>query len=178
MLRGQYSHNNGIFTNELPGGGFDKAYTTGIERSTIATWLRGAGYKTVLLGKYLNGYPNSASGQTYIPPGWTEWFGRVAGSSFNYTLNENGRIVHYGTAVDDYLQDVMNRKTANFIRRNAASQNRKPFFVWLATSSPHSPATPAPRHANSFSNAIAPRTPTFNEADVSRQPAWIRNRPR
>jgi arylsulfatase A-like enzyme len=180
MLRGQYSHNNGIFTNGLPGGGFDKAYTTGIERSTIATWLRDAGYKTVLLGKYLNGYPNSASGQNYIPPGWTEWFGLVGGprNSFDYTLNENGTIVHYGTAIDDYLQDVLNRKTADFIRRNAASENRKPFLVWLATSSPHLPATPAPRHANNFLNAIAPRTPTFNEADVSRQPAWIRNRAR
>jgi arylsulfatase A-like enzyme len=50
--------------------------------------------------------------------------------------------------------------------------------VWLATSSPHEPAIPAPRHAAAFPGTIrAPRTPTFNEADVSQQPAWIQALP-
>ncbi len=33
----------------------------------------------------------------YVPPGWNEW--DVAGNGypeFNYNLNENGKLVHYG----------------------------------------------------------------------------------
>jgi len=71
--------------------------------------LQSDGYRTVLLGKYLNGYPATAS-PTYIPPGWTEWYVPAAGhpySNFNYTLNENGTLVPYGSAPEDYLTDVV-----------------------------------------------------------------------
>ncbi|MGH6819988.1 MAG: sulfatase-like hydrolase/transferase, partial [Methylocella sp.] len=39
------------------------------------------------------------------------------------------------------------------------------------------PATPAPRHANLFAGAKAPRPPSFDEADVSDKPAWNRSKP-
>ena len=51
LLRGQYAHNTHIFTNAPPGGGFAKFRDLGHEESTIATWLRDVGYRTVLLGK-------------------------------------------------------------------------------------------------------------------------------
>ena len=70
-LRGQYSHNTHVETNGGSNGGFATAYTQGIEKSTIATWLHAAGYRTALIGKYLNGYPKGAS-DTYVPPGWDE----------------------------------------------------------------------------------------------------------
>jgi arylsulfatase A-like enzyme len=177
-LRGQYAHNTGIFTNAPPGGGFQKAYALGLEKPTVATWLRIAGYKTVLLGKYLNHYPITA-GSSYVPPGWSEWYGGDdnAYPQFDYTLIENGKAVHYGSAPQDYLQDVIRGKAVDFIRRNAASADRSPFFLWLASYSPHAPATYAPRHANKFPGAKAPRTPTFNEPDVSGQPAWLQTQP-
>jgi N-acetylglucosamine-6-sulfatase len=64
ILRGQYSHNHLIWGNSPPLGGFEKFRKLGRERSTIATWLDRAGYDTVLIGKYLNGYDNT----TYVPP--------------------------------------------------------------------------------------------------------------
>src|SRR5262245_21272146 len=39
ILRGQYPHNTGVLTNNLPDGGFEKAHTTGIESATVATLL-------------------------------------------------------------------------------------------------------------------------------------------
>src|SRR5204863_5413593 len=59
-LRGQYSHNTGVLTNGGGNGGFELAYTRGIEQSTIATWLKSGGYRAGLFGKYLNGYPHTA----------------------------------------------------------------------------------------------------------------------
>ncbi len=176
ILRGQYAHNTEIFTNDGPGGGFQKAHDLGHEESTIATWLQGAGYRTILLGKYLNGYPGNL-GQEYVPPGWDEWYSgeRNQYQQFDYDLNENGEIVAYGTDPDDYLQDVIRGKATDFIRRTA--EERTPFFMWMPTYSPHQPATFAPRHADEFPDVEAPRPPSFNPGDVSGSPSWVQNRP-
>jgi len=177
ILRGQYAHNTQILGNRPPDGGFEKFYSLGEENSTIATWLQAAGYRTMYVGKYLNGYPGDAA-LTYVPPGWDEWYSAVKGnpySEYNYTLNENGKLVSYGNTPEDYGTDVYARKAVDFIQRTA--KEGKPFFIHLSVYAPHGPATPAPRHENLFPNAQAPRTPNFNEEDVSDKPAYIRNRP-
>jgi len=177
MLRGQYAHSTGVFGNQPPAGGFEAVYAKKLEDSTIATWLHDAGYRTGLMGKYLNGYPQGAN-PTYIPPGWDEWDSPSKGvpySEFNYTLNENGTLVSYAATPEDYLGDVIAAKAGNFIRR--ASADRKPFFLYLPTYAPHGPATPAPRHQDLFPEAKAPRDPSFNEEDVSDKPAWVRALP-
>jgi len=58
-LRGQYVHEHGVLGNLVPDGGYQKFHANGDEKSTVATWLHHAGYRTGLLGKYLNGYPQS-----------------------------------------------------------------------------------------------------------------------
>ncbi|MDP1778761.1 MAG: sulfatase-like hydrolase/transferase, partial [Anaerolineales bacterium] len=67
ILTGQYVHNHGVKTNRAPEGGA----TAFDDRSTLAVWLHDAGYRTGLLGKYLNGYHDLPEG--YIPPGWDDW---------------------------------------------------------------------------------------------------------
>jgi arylsulfatase A-like enzyme len=176
ILRGQYSHNTQVLTNEGLNGGFETAYRLGVEKSTIATWLHAAGYRTALFGKYLNGYPKSAS-KTYIPPGWDEWASAIEGNpyrEYNYTLNENGQLVSYGNDPEDYGTDVYTRKAVDFIDRTA--KEGKPFFIYLSLYVPHEPATPAPRHANLFPGVKAPRTPSFNEEDVSDKPQYLRQK--
>ncbi len=176
VLRGQYTHNTQIFGNTLPDGGFQKFRDTGAEESTAAVWLQSAGYRTILIGKYLNGYP--AGDFTYVPPGWSEWYSPVRGNGdkgFNYALNENGRAVDYGESEADYATDVYSAKAADAIQRAAA--DGQPFFIYLSVHAPHSPATPAPRHSGLFADAQAPRPPSFNEDDVSDKPMLIRSRP-
>jgi arylsulfatase A-like enzyme len=176
-LRGQYSHNTGVETNGGTNGGFETAHRLGIEDSTIATWLQKAGYRTALIGKYLNGYPNGVA-ETYVPAGWNDWVSPAAGhpySQFNYTLNQNGTLVRYGSAAVDYGTDVYVRKTREFISSAAAAH--RPFFTYLAVYAPHQPATPAPRDANLFPGAKAPRTPAYNRLDVAGKPQFIQNLP-
>jgi len=176
-LRGQYGHNTQILGNMQPSGGFEKFYELGEEKSTIATWLQDAGYRTMLAGKYLNGYP-TRNNLMYIPPGWNEWYVAMRGnaySEFNYTLDENGKQVAYGNKPEDYGTDVYVNKSVDFIQRSA--KEGKPFFVYLAPYAPHAPYTPAPRHDKLFPGAQVPRTPNYNEEDVSDKPNYIRNRP-
>ena len=178
ILRGQYPHNTGVLGNSLPNGGFEKAYNENVEASTVATLLHGAGYRTALFGKYLNGYPDTADG-FYIPPGWDEWNSPISGDpygEFNYDLNENGTKGSYGSTPADYGTDVYLGKAVDFIQR-AASTPGQPIFIYFATYAPHAPYTPAPRHAGLFPGVTAPHFPSFNEADVSDKPAYIHTKP-
>ena len=177
-LRGQYPHNTQVLSNDPPLGGFQKFYDLGEDKSDVAVWLQAAGYHTMLAGKYLNGYPLKDN-HMYIPPGWNEWYSASSGtdaySEFNYTLNENGKEVHYGDQPQDYGTDVYVGKAMDFIQRS--DKAGQPFFVYLAVYAPHAPYTPAPRHADLFPEAKAPQTPNYNEADVSDKPGYISNRP-
>ncbi len=175
ILRGQFAHNTGVMTNGGTNGGFETAHARGIESSTVATWLHDSGYKTALIGKYLNHYPGSM-GPAYVPPGWDYWASAVgdrAYSEYNYTLNENGKQVAYGASPADYGTDVYTRKATEFIKTCAAEH--KPFFVYLSFYAPHAPATPAPRHLNMFSDLKIPRSAAFNIKDVSSKPQFIQN---
>jgi N-acetylglucosamine-6-sulfatase len=170
ILRGQYAHNTHIVGNERPWGGFEKFRQLGLEESTVATWLQDAGYHTAMVGKYLNRYVPERDG---VPPGWDEWYvGGNAHPSYNYALNENGRMVSYGDRPEDYLNDVLTDKAVQVIgNARAAAQ---PFFVYVLPYTPHSPSVAAPRHAGMFADAKLPRPPAFDEADVSDKPAFIR----
>jgi N-acetylglucosamine-6-sulfatase len=179
ILRGQYAHNHQLLGNQLPWGGFRKFHGLRHEDSTVATWLQAVGYRTVLLGKYLNDYPDPAE-PMHLPPGWSEWYSPVDGnpySNLDYEMNENGQSVVYGSDPDDYLTDVLSRKSRDFIGRSVGERPGEPFFMYISTYAPHEPATPAVRHRGLFAGASAPRSPSFNESDVTTKPAWIRALP-
>jgi N-acetylglucosamine-6-sulfatase len=122
----------------------------------------------MLIGKYLNRYPKGA-GEIYVPPGWDEWYSPMKGNPyarFKYILNDNGRLINYSVKPKNYGTDVYTRKAADFIQ--AAARDRKPFFMYLSTYTPHGgigdgPAFPAPRHLHLFSEVRAPWTPSFNQ---------------
>jgi N-acetylglucosamine-6-sulfatase len=187
FLTGQYAHNHTVMGNAMPQGGYEKLAPT--HANTLPNWLRSAGYHTVHIGKYLNGYGRQRP--TEVPAGWDEWFGSVDPSTYryyNYTLNENGKLVNYGNAAGDYQADVYTAKAVDAVKRLAP--RTEPFFLSVAYLAPHAgtpresddPANlgtpvPAPRHRNRFATEPMPRTSAFNEADVSDKPAAIRRRP-
>jgi N-acetylglucosamine-6-sulfatase len=173
LLTGLHAHNHKVYTNFPPDGGFERFEAQGHEAKNLATVLHAAGYRTALIGKYLNGYPIKDN-PTHIPPGWDEWVSPVKGSpygAYSYTVNENGKLVKHGNKTEDYITDVLSKKAVDFVR----ASDGQPFFLYLATYAPHKPATPARRHFGLFPGLQAPRTPSFNEAAVRDKPARIRN---
>ena len=177
ILTGQYGHNHGMLNNLAPRGGYDKFYGEGRENSTIATWLKAAGYRTVFLGKYLNGYPSGSP--DYIPPGWVDWHADFSGDDgkeagleyYDYSMNDNGTVTKYAENPQDYLTDVVAKKTLDALRSVPSGQ---PFFMYIAPRAPHQPAIRAQRHDGLFSDLSAPRTPSFNEGDMTGKPDWLR----
>lgn len=178
ILRGQYAHNTRIFGNNPPNGGFEAFYAAGSEADTLPVWMAAAGYRTALFGKYLNGYPHTAPDSHYIPPGWTHWASPNAGmpyEEYGYTLNVDGSDEPHADAPEDYGVDVIGDKTVAFIRQAVA--DHVPFYAHLTPYAPHAPATPPDRYQGDFPDEIAPRTASFNEADVSDKPAWLAGKP-
>jgi N-acetylglucosamine-6-sulfatase len=165
ILTGQYSHYHGIAGQS--GRNFN-------DTATIATWLKSGGYRTALIGKYLNGYPYPNKPTNYIPPGWDYWTVFNGPNHYNYSLNENGRTVSYGSAPADYSTDVLHRKAINFINTTPTST---PFFLYLNTHAPHSAYIPAPRHKDVYRTLPIFYGPNFNESEVSDKPAWVRGLP-
>jgi len=160
ILTGQYSHHTGVIQN------FGNAsYPRFDERSNLAVWLRDAGYETALVGKYLNDY--TVFGHHHIPRGWSQWFAmdsRPEEKYYDYTVNENGTLVHHGTRPVDYSTDVFARLARRFV-----TQAPEPFFLYFAPITPHLPAIPAPRDVGTRLVLPRPR-PNFDERDLSDKP--------
>ena len=160
ILTGRYSHSTGVYLNQPPRGG----YASFRDRRTIATVLRRAGYRTGLVGRYLNGY----RGTTRVPPGWDRWFAFTNPGFYGYELNVDGRI-RRAEAPAPYSTDVLRDEAVGFIR-----QARRPFFLVFAPYAVHLPTRPATRHAGAFDELPPLRPPNYDEPDVSDKPAWVR----
>jgi N-acetylglucosamine-6-sulfatase len=173
ILRGQYAHTTGIYTNTAPSGGYKAFRDRGLETSTLATWLDAAGYRTGLFGKYLNEY---GPGNTVVPTGWDRWVAidETNAAYSNYDLNIDGTITHFGTTAADYSTDVLSGYADAFIRGTPADT---PLFAYVSYSAPHEPYRPSAAYANDprCANATTTNRPSFNEADVSDKPSEIRN---
>ncbi len=198
FLVGQHSHNHKVFSSLGRWGfkSFDDSYT-------IATALKGSGYRTALVGKYLNGYGHQHSRVTggpslrYVPAGYTDWYASVEpplgsglGGTYHYdhvTYNHNGSIddSHDG----EYSTVGISRISRRLVRKYAGPG--RPFFLWASFVAPHEglpseagdPHFPTPARPQwvrgRFNDVIArapgvPRGGGRIEADMSDKPRFMR----
>jgi N-acetylglucosamine-6-sulfatase len=167
ILTGMYPHNTGVLGNAPPQGGVEAFREQGLEQRSVAIWLRRSGYRTGLIGKYMNGYDGS-----YVPPGWGYWYGRYDSGNF---ANENGQVRSQAGQVES---DVLKSKSLAFLARSTDQASDPPFALFVTPVNPHLPARNyAPRHANLYNDAVLDPPPSFNEVDVSDKPAWVRGLP-
>jgi arylsulfatase A-like enzyme len=166
ILTGQTSATTGVWRNAMPGGGFG-AFDDDV---TLASVLQDAGYRTGLIGKYLQGYPTTG---TYVPPGWSEWAATDRAAYYDYTLNVNGVPAAFGSAPQEYSTDVFADLADGFIRSTPSYQ---PLFLLFSPAAPHQPSTPAPRHDDAFDGIQKFRPPSFDRVGID-APPWIRSDP-
>ena len=182
MITGQYGHNNGVLANAH---GYQSLRD---KPNTLASWLRGAGYTTAHVGRWLNAYKQHGGDRP--APGWDEWFTMVGESRkyFDYTLFDGRRPLHFGNGSRDYLTRVLNQRAVRLIRANVPK--RRPFYLQLDQLAPHSDAVvggssgpcahsaiPPTRAPVGFEDAPLPMPPSFDEPDVSDKPSFIKLAP-
>jgi N-acetylglucosamine-6-sulfatase len=170
LLTGLHAHNHGVSNNI---GSFQRFLSRGLQEKSLARWFKESGYSTALIGKSMNHYvgedpwPYWDVWQSFFPSNGEDCSSCVY---YNYSIRESERIVRYGQAPGDYLTDVLADRSIAYLHQ--AAQGDEPFFLWLAPSAPHAPAEFPQRYQHSFAVERAPRTPSFNEADISDKPAW------
>lgn len=174
LLTGQYARSTGVYGNLAPRGGWPKFHLSGAEARTIAVALDRAGYRTAMIGKYLNGL--ALAGPGYIPPGWDTFRAifdpssrpeLAAGAYYDYDLTGTGPTVHYGRQPRDYSTDVLGRLAARFVRSTPTDE---PLFLYFAPFGPHAPFTPAPRDAGMWHRE--PLDPAVTQLTRGRPAFW------
>ncbi|HSF01361.1 MAG TPA: sulfatase-like hydrolase/transferase [Solirubrobacterales bacterium] len=95
LITGQYAHNHGVTSNNVGYAGLiDKG-------NVLPVWLRRAGYRTIHVGKFMNGYGAAVEPDSVVPPGWDQWHS-VLGSReyYRYDLHVNGTVTTAEAAVE------------------------------------------------------------------------------
>ena len=98
LLTGRYAHNHKVKGNVQPNGGYIGFSFRGAMTHNLATWLQADGYKTVHIGKFLNGYGEKPLDPgTTVPPGWSTWYTILnvdsTHLSYGYEMDVNGQVV-------------------------------------------------------------------------------------
>jgi N-acetylglucosamine-6-sulfatase len=150
IQRGQYAHNTSIFGNAAHnGGGYPLFDQLEREKSTMATWLDSAGYRTVHLGKYMNEYSPPE------PPGWDVF---------------DTPTVRYqsGETID------ATRANQAMAQLRVEAPKDAPFFLQVGFWAPHVTNDYESKYEGMFAGEQVPRVPSFDEQDVSDKPRYIR----
>jgi N-acetylglucosamine-6-sulfatase len=165
ILTGKYTHNHGVPNNHARRGGARKFRAEGLHRDTIGTRLKEAGYSTGYFGKWMNGYEGR-----HVPPGWDAWFAFSGhlNKPDSYAVNSNGRSKTFSREYNE--TDLLRDEAATFVENDRAN----PWLAVVATHAPHGPYLPPERHAQRFDGVKLPRTPAFDEDDVSTKPRTYR----
>jgi arylsulfatase A-like enzyme len=176
LLTGQYGHNNGVLRNQYR--------LLQDKRNVLPAWLRRTGYKTMHVGRFLNGYRLSGRDRE-VAPGWTHWRTVIEPHSYyDYALRFNDRTRDYGARDRDYLTTNINRLSEDLLRRHAGK--RRPFYLQIDQFAPHfGPGSrgerceggpvPAPADEAGYLDEPLPIDPSFNEADISDKPEFMQS---
>jgi N-acetylglucosamine-6-sulfatase len=178
-LTGSYAHTNGVYRNASVNGGWSAFKHN--EPYTLPAYLNKSGYRTAIIGKYLNGYGIDEIAKPVY--GWTDGF--VFNNSSYYkgydysVLNwkggnpENDTIWNvatqqtkkYGFNQNDYSTDVLTNEAISFLQKTEEDDG-KPFFLFLTPTAPHNPLQAAPRYAKTaeerWAKVTIPIKPNFN----------------
>jgi arylsulfatase A-like enzyme len=159
ILSGRYSHNHGVLHNEGRG---ELDLDTTIQRR-----LQEAGYKTALVGKFLN-YWDTRN----VPPHF-DWWRLMSGLYSPLAVNEQG---NFRSEDDTYSTTYLRERALEFIRTETPGD--QPWFLYLATSAPHQyrphvPPIPDEMYEKARVRPFKPRR-SYMTGERSDKPPWVR----
>ncbi len=142
--------------------------------------MQEAGYRTIHIGKYLNGYTEVNGLEP--APGWDRWMTMVRSNYVDPSFSVDGKQIFPG----EYLTSWINDRATESIDRYAPK--RKPFYLQIDHFGPHigsgqeggrcdNAPVPAPEDIGLFTDATAPVNPATEETDLSDKPEFISSKP-
>jgi arylsulfatase A-like enzyme len=153
IFTGLFAHNHGIHGNgnaNLP------------QSRTVQRYLHDAGYRTAIMGKYLNSWKLAND-----PPYFDRWAIIHPASYWDAEFNVDGNV---GT-VPGYSTNVMAAKAVRWLDQFEGNDDQ-PWFLYIAPVAPHVPSTPAPEYETAPVPTWQP-VPSVFEADRSDKPPWV-----
>ena len=146
VFSGRYTHNHGVTTND--------SATVLDQNFTIQAYLKAAGYKTGIFGKYMNAW------NLLRPPPFFD-DGAITTASYSpIRVNENGVV----KVVTQYATSYIRDNAVRFIQ-DSESQDATPWFLALWTTAPHAPFTPDTTYQNA---AVPPASPNPAQLETDR----------
>lgn len=183
MLTGQQARRNGnadnTTTHDAIGAGID-------QKRMIGRVMQTAGYRTIWLGKYINGYPWSGltGDDHYVPPGWDTFISPRPNLYTNFRFMVGSSKSEASTGSLEPTFNSGEYRTDEEVARleteiTAAVNDNRPFFAMWAPTAPHRDANgdvvPAARHEGLTISSDVTAKPSWNEADISDKPTWVQS---
>ncbi|MDQ3915082.1 MAG: sulfatase [Actinomycetota bacterium] len=154
IVSGRYAHNHGVHTND-DGMGLD-------HDATIQRYLDEAGYRTAVVGKYLNRWDHG-----FDPPHFDKWAVWLRGIYRHSSFRFNGTI----RRPEGYTTTLMTGMAERFLRGFERNDD-DPWFMWLGPNAPHSPYAAEHRYKGAKTKGWDGNGAT-RDADVSDEPAFV-----
>ena len=166
---GFLARETGVLTNRPPNGGVAAFF----DERTLATILQEAGYRTGIVGKYMNRYSSIAP---RVPPGWDQFTGvslrKRNWYDFEATTGSSRQEATQGELREitgTYVNDFIFAEALDFLQED----DGRPFFLLVTPHAPHYPATPLPRDEDAFED-FEYRGRAYGEKNLNDKPASIR----
>jgi arylsulfatase A-like enzyme len=157
IFTGRYAHNHGVRRNQ-DAGNLD-------QNTTLQYYLTQAGYRTGIFGKFLNQWDH-----TINPPNWTDWSIFSTQKYSGFEVNEQGTLKFNWKYQSNYITD----QAEQFLQRANDDNDSRPWFMYVAATSPHGPYDPEPKYANDSVPALQADSAYF-ETDRKDKPYWVQS---
>jgi arylsulfatase A-like enzyme len=173
LFSGQYAHNTGVTGS----GGRAQCDGPFDEEDTLQDELDAAGYRTAIVGKYLNHWPLDQR-----PPGFDRWAlveeAGVAGGHTDVPVYDSTTGVRGGTTGNQHEVDWIADQTVDYLRdhdRHEQATGDTPFLLVIAPTTPHTPYEPAARHADAPVPGFAgnPAVEEDTPSELRDKPPWV-----
>lgn len=187
LFRGQYAHNTGILSND-PNvsrsngfqGGMKFYHDQGFLSDDISVWMQNAGYRTMMIGKFLHG-----SELPIVPEGWDDFFHYQGGNYFGtYRFTNEVHSGGFGEVMptSTYRTELESADAVNLINRHVDRNDGKPFFMYLSPLAPHNESVEtadlgmiSDYYRHWWTNLRMPRSPAIDEINYNDKTTALRN---
>ncbi|HEX2196841.1 MAG TPA: sulfatase [Actinomycetota bacterium] len=154
IVSGRYAHNHGVHTND---DGMDLD-----PDATVQRYLQDAGYRTAVVGKYLNRWDPKVNPRHFDR--FAVW---LRGIYRHSSWNLNGKI----RRPEGYTTTLMTGFASRFLR-SFEKDDDAPWYLWLGPNAPHSPYSAEHRYKGARTKGWD-GNPATRDRDVSDEPAFV-----